>query len=189
MPNFNLSDYQTVEERIHLFWNKFPHGRIINTIIFDDGERVVVKSEVFIDKDDERPTACDYAEEIKSSSPVNKTSRIENCSTSATGRALSLLGGEFSPKGKRPSRTEMEKVSRAQQQDSRPTPQPAVSQPAKDTRRQQGLLDRLNALPDHLRGEAKKQFLENFGKPLDLPEDQITLADEFVAEFETDAAF
>lgn len=182
MPNFNLADYQTVEERIHLFWSKYPNGRIINTIMFDDGERVVIKCEVYIDKDDDRPTTCDFAEELKSSSPVNKTSRIENGTTSATGRALSLLGGEFSPKGKRPSRTEMEKVARSQ-------PTPAKPTPAADTGRQQGLLDRLNALPDAIRAEAKRQFLENFGKPLELPADQITAADEFIAQFETEPPF
>jgi hypothetical protein len=56
--------------------------------------------------------AVDYAEERLGSSPVNKTSFVENCSTSATARCLSLLGHEFSPKGKRPSQQEMSKVTR-----------------------------------------------------------------------------
>jgi hypothetical protein len=188
VANFNLSDYQTVEERIQLFWAKYPNGRIINTIMFDDGERVVIKSEVYLDKEDDRPTTVDFAEEVKSSSHINKVSRIENGTTSATGRALSLLGGDLSPKGKRPSRTEMEKVQRSKNQPSRPEPQP-VAEPAADTRRQQGLLDRLNALPDYIRADAKKQFLENFGKPLDLPVEQIALADEFIAQFETEPPF
>mgnify|MGYP003322416164 CR=1 FL=1 len=188
MASFNLNDYQTVEERIQLFWSKYPNGRIINTIMFDDGERVVIKSEVYLDKEDQRPTTVDFAEELKSSSPVNKVSRIENGTTSATGRALSLLGGDLSPKGKRPSRTEMEKVQRSKQVSARPEPQAAGSS-APDLGRQQGLLDRLNALPDYIRPDAKKQFLENFGKPLELPVDLIAQADEFISQFETEPPF
>jgi len=56
--------------------------------------------------------AVDFAEERLGSSPVNKTSFVENASTSATGRCLAQLGHEFSPKGKRPSVSEMSKVER-----------------------------------------------------------------------------
>jgi hypothetical protein len=75
--------------------------------------QVVMKAEVFLNKDDSFPAAVDYAEERLGSSPVNKTSFVENCATSAYGRAISALGGQFSPKGKRPSAQEMEKVNRA----------------------------------------------------------------------------
>jgi len=75
--------------------------------------QVVMKAEVFLNKDDNFPAAVDYAEERLGSSPVNKTSFVENCATSAYGRAISALGGQFSPKGKRPSAQEMEKVNRA----------------------------------------------------------------------------
>lgn len=185
MANFNLNDYQTVEERIALFWEKYPNGRILNEIVFDDGERVVIRSEVYTDREDTRPTAVDFAEELKSTKGVNQTSRVENGCTSATGRALSLLGGEFSPKGKRPSRQEMEKVQRMTQH----TPPSHASQPVRavptiDPRRQ-ALLDRLNALPDAVRTDAKREFMDAFGRPDSVEEDLLGEADQFVTMVET----
>jgi len=49
-----------------------------------------------------------YAEETVTSRGVNQTSALENCETSAIGRALANAG--YAPKGKRPSREEMTKV-------------------------------------------------------------------------------
>jgi hypothetical protein len=52
--------------------------------------------------------ATGYAEETVTSRGVNQTSALENCETSAIGRALANAG--YAPKGKRPSREEMSKV-------------------------------------------------------------------------------
>jgi hypothetical protein len=110
---FDLSQYQTVQERIDLFWAKYPDGRLNLDIVLINEAQVVMKAEVFLDKADEKPAAVDYAEERLGTSHINKVSFVENCATSAYGRAISALGGEFSPKGKRPSAQEMEKVNRA----------------------------------------------------------------------------
>lgn len=115
MAHFNLNEYQTVQERIDLFWSKYPNGRFNVELVSFTPEQVVFKAEVYLHKDDLYPAAVDYAEERLGSSPVNKTSFLENCSTSALGRSISLLGGEFSPKGKRPSASEMSKVQRLSQ--------------------------------------------------------------------------
>ena len=112
MAHFNLSEYQTVQERIDLFWQKCGSGRINVELISFTPEQVVFKAEVYLHKDDLYPATVDFAEERLGSSPVNKTSFVENCATSAVGRAISMLGGEFSPKGKRPSTSEMSKVAR-----------------------------------------------------------------------------
>jgi hypothetical protein len=112
MAHFNLSEYQTVQERIDLFWQKFPNGRLYTELVSFTPDQVVFKAECYANKDDVYPLAVDYAEERLGSSPVNKTSFLENCSTSALGRCISLLGNEFSPKGKRPSQQEMSKVQR-----------------------------------------------------------------------------
>jgi hypothetical protein len=112
MAHFNLSEYQTVQERVDLFWSKFSEGRFNLELISMTPEQVVFKAEVYLHKDDLYPATVDYAEERLGSSPVNKTSFVENCATSALGRAISMLGGEFSPKGKRPSQQEMSKVQR-----------------------------------------------------------------------------
>jgi hypothetical protein len=109
---FDLSQYQTVQERIDLFWQKCGSGRINVELVSFTPEQVVFKAEVYLHKDDLYPATVDFAEERLGSSPVNKTSFVENCATSAVGRAISMLGGEFSPKGKRPSQQEMSKVQR-----------------------------------------------------------------------------
>jgi hypothetical protein len=116
---FDLSQYQTVQERIDLFWQKWSSGRINVELVSFTPEQVVFKAEVYLHKDDLYPATVDFAEERLGSSPVNKTSFVENCATSAVGRAISMLGGEFSPKGKRPSASEMSKVARLS------TPEPA----------------------------------------------------------------
>jgi hypothetical protein len=112
MAHFNLAEYQTVQERIDLFWQRFPNGRLYTELVSFTPDQVVFKAECYANKDDVYPLAVDYAEERLGSSPVNKTSFLENCSTSALGRCISLLGNEFSPKGKRPSQQEMSKVAR-----------------------------------------------------------------------------
>jgi hypothetical protein len=112
MAHFNLAEYQTVQERVDLFWQRFPNGRLYTELVSFTPDQVVFKAECYANKDDVYPLAVDYAEERLGSSPVNKTSFLENCSTSALGRCISLLGNEFSPKGKRPSQNEMSKVAR-----------------------------------------------------------------------------
>ena len=115
MAHFNLAEYQTVQERVDLFWSRYDKGRFNLELISMTPEQVVFKAEVYLHKDDLYPATVDYAEERLGSSPVNKTSFVENCATSALGRAISMLGGEFSPKGKRPSQQEMSKVQRLSQ--------------------------------------------------------------------------
>jgi hypothetical protein len=112
MAHFNLAEYQTVQERVDLFWSRYSLGRFNLELVSISTEQVVFKAEVYLHKDDLYPATVDYAEERLGSSPVNKTSFVENCATSALGRAISMLGGEFSPKGKRPSQSEMQKVTR-----------------------------------------------------------------------------
>jgi hypothetical protein len=110
---FDLSQYQTVQERIDLFWSAFPNGRLNLEIVLLTEAQVVMKAEVYLDKADEKPAAVDYAEERIGTSHINKVSFVENCATSAYGRSISALGGVFSPKGKRPSAQEMDKVNRS----------------------------------------------------------------------------
>ena len=111
MARFDISQYSTVAERIDKFWAKYPDGRIFTDIVSISETQVVVRAEVFTRFDDERPTTVDYAEEKIDTSPVNRVSYVENCCTSAIGRALADLGGEFTG-AKRPSAEEMRKVER-----------------------------------------------------------------------------
>lgn len=111
MPRFDITQYSTVAERIDKFWAKYPNGRLHTELVHFDSEQVVIRAEVFTDRDDTRPATVDYAEERIDSSPVNKVSMVENCATSAIGRALADLGGDFTG-SKRPSAEEMQKVAR-----------------------------------------------------------------------------
>jgi hypothetical protein len=112
MAHFNLADYQTVQERIDLLKTTHPGSRIVNRMVHIDDHSIIVECSIYLNLEDTEPTCVDLAHEVKDASPVNKTSWVENCATSSTGRAISLLGGAFSPKGKRPSREEMSKVER-----------------------------------------------------------------------------
>jgi len=117
MAFFDLSQYQTVQERIDLFWELWPNGRFNLEIVSMTPEQVIIKSEVWTDISEEKPRAVDFAEERFGSSPVNKSSFIENCATSSLGRAISQLGGALSPKGKKASAEEMAKVNRVNSRD------------------------------------------------------------------------
>jgi hypothetical protein len=112
---FDLDSYEPVASRIQRFYEAFPTGAIHCEIVHDDGQRVVVKATVWRDINDARPSAVDFAEELISDRGVNATSRVENCATSATGRAISIAAHGLGPSDytKKPSREEMAKVERA----------------------------------------------------------------------------
>lgn len=107
---FLPSDYEPVDSRIHRFWADYPAGRIHTEIVLINETEIVIKASIFTDRDDARAVSIDFAQETRNSSPVNKLSFVENCATSAIGRALATFS--YSPKGKRPSQEEMEKVQR-----------------------------------------------------------------------------
>jgi hypothetical protein len=110
MGRFDLSQYEPVEDRLARFHDDHPAGRVLTVLEhYGDGEWIV-RAEVYTDRDDARPAATGYAHEVTGQGNVNQTSALENCETSAVGRALANLG--YAPKGKRPSREEMEKVER-----------------------------------------------------------------------------
>jgi hypothetical protein len=73
-----------------------------------EATRYIVKAYLFKNAEDGVAWATGYAEETVTSRGVNQTSALENCETSAIGRALANAG--YAPKGKRPSREEMTKV-------------------------------------------------------------------------------
>jgi hypothetical protein len=116
MANFRLEDYETVEERIKRFYETHPDGRIVThdyTSQFDRESGVWrVQAMVFESSADQAANlvkATGFAFEVDGQGMANKTSALENCETSAIGRALANAG--FSG-NKRTSREEMEKVAR-----------------------------------------------------------------------------
>lgn len=117
MTGFNPNDYEDVDTRLHRFYEQHPKGRIITALEAATEDRFIVCASVFRDDVDPRPAATGYAQEVVGSSPVNRTSALENCETSAVGRALANLG--LSPKGARPSREEMQKARVQEEQQAK----------------------------------------------------------------------
>ena len=108
---FNLDDYQPVEERLALFIKDFPDFRVETELVSFQNDRYIVKAWIYRTFADSTPFSSGLAEETISSRGVNATSALENCETSAIGRALANAG--YASKGKRPSREEMVKATRA----------------------------------------------------------------------------
>ncbi len=81
--------YHTVAGRIATFRVEHPEYTIYTTLISADDERVVMKAAI---KDGDNIISTGYAEEVRGSSNINSTSALENCETSAVGRALAFFG-------------------------------------------------------------------------------------------------
>jgi hypothetical protein len=105
---FNLQDYETVEERLEKFWKEYPDARIETTLVESTLQRFIIKAAIYRTEVDAQAWTTGFAEETVSTRGVNSTSALENCETSAIGRALANAG--YASKGKRPSREEMSKV-------------------------------------------------------------------------------
>ncbi len=114
MANFNLDDYETVDSRIKRFYDDNPTGRITTELVdftgAPGGTRWIVKASIWRGSMFDAPTEPDgtgLAFENDGEGMANKTSALENCETSAIGRALANIGYSGD---KRASREEMTKV-------------------------------------------------------------------------------
>jgi hypothetical protein len=108
---FNLADYEPVEVRLEKFIKDYPDFRVSTELEVIESNRYIVKAYLFKTATDSVAWATGLAEETVTSRGVNQTSALENCETSAIGRALANAG--YAPKGKRASREEMTKVVKA----------------------------------------------------------------------------
>jgi len=134
LANFNLENYETVEQRHARALEAHPDLRcvIINHTTENDRAQAmwVVEARVYMDAwDQERdlPKATEWAFEVDGVGMSQKQAALETCATSALGRALRwAFAGS-----KGPSREEMSKVARAKE----------VAVPA-------DLADQLSVVPD-----------------------------------------
>jgi len=109
---FNLQDYETVETRLEKWHGQYPDSRLETELIEASNTRFIVFCKLFKTEADPKPCATGLAFETITEKGVNSTSALENCETSAIGRALANAG--FAAKGKRASREEMAKVNNAE---------------------------------------------------------------------------
>ena len=82
-------NYVLVNERVKAFRMLYPEGAIITELVKDEDGVCTFKASIY---GETGVLATGYAQEKESSSYINKTSYIENCETSAVGRALGFLG-------------------------------------------------------------------------------------------------
>jgi len=108
---FNLSEYETVDSRIHQFYESFKDGRIVTEMELIDMEKGHCIFKAYIYKDSVRTMAdsTGYADGFRKDRGVDAQFWINNAETSSIGRALANLG--LSAKGKRPSAEEMAQVN------------------------------------------------------------------------------
>lgn len=87
--NIKGKEYVEVNQRIKGFRQLYPEGSILTEIISLENGFVVMKATVLVNGE---IIGTGHAFEKESSSYINKTSYIENCETSAVGRALGMCG-------------------------------------------------------------------------------------------------
>ena len=128
---FDLNDYEMVKDRIPLFYEKYPEGRITCDIITENADWVTMKAYLWRNLEDQ-VTNAPLATGIARETPGGFIEKYyENCETSAIGRGLANLN-MFD--GNRPSREEMESAqsmqqARAMKQTSKPKPQAPSAPP------------------------------------------------------------
>jgi hypothetical protein len=95
--NIHGREYKTVAKRVDEF--RKEHGSkyaILTELVSMDERNVVMRAEIL--DENRHAIATGYAEENRTASQINRTSALENCETSAIGRALAnfgLGGGEY----------------------------------------------------------------------------------------------
>lgn len=100
-----LKDYVDVAERIRAWYEAYPNARIETRIVEHTDKRVVVEARAYrgVKGDsgpndelgfmDDRPAGIGHsAMQIPGATPYTRGSEIENCETSAVGRALVMAG-------------------------------------------------------------------------------------------------
>ena len=116
-------NYIEVNQRIKAFRMVYPNGSITTEIV--SLENGVVTMQTTVRDDEGKILATGYAYEKENSTFINKTSFIENCETSAVGRALGMCG--FGIDTSVASYEEVANAQENQKQQEQPKQQPKQS--------------------------------------------------------------
>jgi len=173
---FNLDEYETVDQRLRRTYTGYPQARVITDLVFQDDRRFIIKAELYLNYDDVNPVATGYAEEIVGIGFINKSYALENCETSAIGRAIAnsilVLGV---PEGKRPSRQEMEKTQRYETSPRKaPITKPAKVFTLDQISKAEALIATVSEITDK---EELRRIWTTEGEILDIKVDKTTLKD------------
>jgi len=148
-------DYRTVAERVELFHqnHKQSEKSITTEILHNDESTVMMKTTVTVGES----TYTGHAVEVYNSSMINKTSALENCETSAIGRALAsagLGGTEFAS---------ADEVTNAIAQQNKPAANNGASKEVPKVRNQNILTEESNASEPADWNKGRESAI-NFGK-------------------------
>lgn len=94
---FDLGDYVEVKDRIKLFYERHPDGRLVTTSVTvsdqpDGKPRVTVEAAAYRTPDDPLPARGNSWMELPGTTSYTRGSELENTETSAWGRAIGALG-------------------------------------------------------------------------------------------------
>ena len=87
--NIKGKEYKTVALRVQEFRTDFPGHSLLTEIVKIDDDHCIIKAMIVKDN---VIIATGHAQEFRKASQINGTSYVENCETSAIGRALAGLG-------------------------------------------------------------------------------------------------
>lgn len=189
---YDPTQYETVAERLQRAHADHADLRIVTRIleiVRDEDKRplqYIVEASVYYG---EILKAVDVAEEIVGNGFINKSNALENASTSAAGRALSLAGymgvDPNTKKPVRPTQQDMEKAQRVEARTAQAKPQPAAKAPrtkreytAEDIAFATAIIHSATALTDI---DKLKQLYEDNKDLLDCMVDGMTLRDSLLA--------
>ena len=127
--SFNLDDYEPVATRLAKWIEFTDDPRVITDLVHRGDGWCVFKACLY---SGDKLLSTGWAEEHATERGVNSTSHVENCETSAVGRALANAGYAGSDPAKRASREEMAKVRRMEDHRSRGEAPTRPQEPRKD---------------------------------------------------------
>ena len=132
MPKFNVEDYEMVKDRIPLFLEKYPEGRI-NTEVISENNGVTMKAYLYKSLEEQvscAPLSTGIAREVPGGF-IDKY--YENCETSAIGRALAninLYSGDRPSYEEMNSSKSMKETKSTTTSSSKPTSPPKLNNPS-----------------------------------------------------------